>query len=223
MFGFDPLTAASLLVLAANTVQCGVPKAPHISITPLSSEIEYDFNLTAEELGQFKSGTVNPYAPGTDVTTGGLRHDRPEVKTGVKWGMLKYDDRQVACLWYQSIDITIGLHPKIFIARDEPSQVCQDAIIEHELKHVAVDREIINLYSQQIGQAVKKAVDGIGAMGPYNYHELDKVQKELVGHIETAVDSQSFLLYQEMSRRQGEVDSLQEYERVSKICEEAKK
>lgn len=221
MFGLDVITAAGMLVLAGNTVQCAVPKAPHISVTPQSAPVQYEFSLTAEQLGQFKSNTVNPYAPGLDTSTGGLRHDRPAIKTQVRWGVANYRDLDVSCLWYENINVTIDLSPKIYIAKDHGNQVCRDAIMDHELKHVTVDREVINLYAQDIGQAVKQAVDGIGAMGPYNNHELEDVRGKLIGHIEAAVESKKFVLHQEMARRQREVDSLEEYERVRKICEGA--
>lgn len=221
MFGIDLTTIGGLLILAANTVQCTVPQAPNIVINPTTAPIQYEFSLSSEQLGRFQSDTVNPYAPGVDTATGGLRHDRPRIKTDVKWGTLSYPNQQVSCLWYESINVSIELSPKIYVAKEHSQPACRNAIIEHEKRHVLVDREIINQYAQGIGQAVKAAVDGIGAMGPYNYHELDKVREQLVGHVRTAVDSQKFLLYQEMSRRQGEVDSLAEYERVNKICEEA--
>ena len=223
MFGLDLATAAGLLVLAGSTVQCTVPHAPQIVIDPTTAPIEYEFGLTEADLGQFKSNTVNPYAPGTDTATGGLRRDHPSFHTEVKWGTQSYPDRQIACLWYDSIHISITLSPKIYVAKEHSSSACHEAILEHEKKHVAVDRAVINKYAEAIGTAVKQAVDEIGAMGPYNYSELEGVRKQLVSHIYSAVDSQKFLLYQEMAHRQGEVDSLEEYERVSKICHEAEK
>lgn len=219
MLGFDLLTAAGLLVLAGNVVQCNVPQAPFISINPTSAPIQYDYTLSSKELGVFKSDTISPYAPGADTTTGGLRHDRPAMHTEVTWGVRKYPDRQIACLWYEKITIDIALEPKIYIAKEEKrNPACRDAIMDHELKHVSVDREVINRYAAEIGQAVKQAVDGAGAMGPYKYEDLADIQARLVDHVKAAVDSRKLMLYQEMSRLQGQVDSLEEYERVSKIC-----
>ncbi|MCB9996591.1 MAG: hypothetical protein H6869_09165 [Rhodospirillales bacterium] len=219
MFGFDAATVAGLLILAGNTMLCSVPAAPAISVVPTTAPVAYEFNLTSEELGRFKSNTVNPYDPGTDTATGGLRHDRPAIKTRVQWGIQQDPARQTACLWYDKIEVTIELSPKIYIASERTKDsVCRDAIIDHELKHVDVDRDVINKYAMDIGLAVKDAVDGAGAMGPYNYHQLDTVKKQLVGHITAAVESKKLLLHQEMARRQAGVDSLEEYERVSKIC-----
>ncbi len=223
MFGFDFTTLAGLLVLAGNMPVCTVPEAPQIGVTPSSAPIEYEFNLSSAELNGFRSNTVNPYAPSADTTTGGLRHDRPRIATEVEWGIMSYPGRQVSCLWYKSIKVTIDLSPKIYIASEHDNPVCRAAIVEHEVKHVDMDRLLINQYAYGIGTAVKQAVDQVGPMGPYNYHELEGVREKLTEHIYNAVDSQKFLLHQEMSRRQAEVDSLAEYERVNKICDKAEK
>lgn len=218
--GLETLATAGWLILAGNMV-CTVPRAPDIRVNPVSAQIQYEYNLTSAQLDSFKTDTINPYAPGTDTSTGGLRHDRPAVKTEVRWGVQHDSARQVACLWYERIDITIELQPKIYIAREkQKDRACREAIEQHELKHVTVDREVINRYARDIGNAVKMAVDGAGAMGPFPYNDLEEVQKRLVEHVRAAVDSRKLLLYQDMARQQAAVDSLEEYERVSKICAE---
>jgi len=219
MFGLDLIAATGLLVLAGNTVQCHIPVVPKITVTPTSAPIQYEYRLSSAQLDQMRSNTVNPYAPGTDTATGGLRHDRPKISTNVSWGTRTYPGRNLVCLWYESVDVSIALQPKIYIAKEsQKTRACRDAIKEHELEHVRIDRQVINEYAQGLGQAVKKAVDNAGAMGPYNLHEQKEVQEQLVGHIQAAMDSQKFLLHQEMSRRQAKIDSLEEYEAISVIC-----
>lgn len=218
MFGLGPLGAAGIAVLAAGGVECSVPKPPEIIVTPSTAPIQYEFSLTSEELGRFQTNTVNPYAPGTDTATGGLRHDRPRVTTRVAWGVREYRQYGAACLWYDKITVEIALSPKIYIADDMEGEDCREAIMEHEEEHVSVDRDVINSYAQAIGLSVKNAVDGAGAMGPYNLSQIEDIRGGLVKHIETAVESRSFYMYQEMTRRQSEVDSLEEYKRISDIC-----
>ena len=221
MYGFDLTLMAGFLVLAGNTVQCTVPAPPQIIVNPVSAPVQYEYGLSREQLGSFKSSTVNPYAPGTDTATGGLRHDRPVVKTSVHWKTMTYPDQNVSCLWYDKIEIAIELQPKIYVAKENNNPICRNAILDHEHRHVAVDRAVINRYAANIGKAVKTAVDSIGAMGPYNAHEMEDVRQNLVHHIESTVDAQQMMLHQEMKREQTKVDSLEEYERVSKICQEA--
>lgn len=220
MLGLEAIAKTGLLVLASSAVECVVPEAPQITVSPASAPIAYEYNLSGLELDKLKSNTVNPYAPDTDTTTGGLRQDKPEIRTEITWGSRHYPDRDVVCMWYKTVKVSINLNPKIYIASEnKDSPACREAIRGHELKHVELDRKIINQYAKDIGESVKDAVDRIGAMGPYNSHQQEDVKEKLIQHIETAVDSHRFLLYQDMSKRQATIDSYDEYQRVNAICE----
>ncbi len=218
----DFLTIPFLLQLAAApAVQCSVPKAPVIEIKPTTKKVEFVLSKTSEQLEALKSDTVSPYAPGTDTATGGLRQDTPEIKMEIKWGTMHYTARDVVCLWYDKINVTITLNPKIYIASDGEfrNEKCHAAIKEHELKHVAVDREVVNRYALRLGKAIQEAVNEAGAMGPYNMHEFDAAQGRLVAHIESVMEAQELHLHTEMAKRQAQVDTIEEYERVNAICD----
>lgn len=224
MPGLDLITGAGILWLAAGSGGCAVPAPPRILIDPVTAPIFYEERLSAEELGRLKGDTANPYAPGTDTSTGGLRHDRPQVRTKVQWSESFFPATQKTCFWYDEITVTIALSPTIYIARErQKAPACREAILEHEMWHVDTDREVINEIAQQIGLAVKRVVDGAGAMGPYDKEEGEKIKKRMIDSVQAAVDSQKPLLEAEMARRQAQVDTLEEYERISRICHDAEK
>lgn len=221
MWGLDILTAGSLMLLSGggSDVVCTVRHAPQVSVTPQTQEISYDYDQTSAALSAMKSDTVSPYAPDADVTTGGLRADRPETRIEVRWNILEYPVLGLVCLSYDRVDITTTLKPKIYIAKDfTTDRRCKAAILEHEKKHVLVDRQIINKYAPKIGQAVKDTIDEAGALGPYKKDELDHWQKQMIEHVEAAAARHRLQMEKEMRARQAEVDSLEEYNRVSKIC-----
>ena len=201
----------------ASPVPCYVPKAPKININPITQPIEYDYSKSQEELTAMQSSTVNPYAVNVDTATNGLRQDTPVTQMEVSLGSKGYAG-DVFCMWYDTINVTIQLQPKIYIAEEFKSGRCHDAILEHEKKHIAVDHEVINKYSQDIGQAILSAVNSAGAMGPYNRYELPEMQDLMVEHIKSAVSSKELFLKEDMRRRQSQIDSLEEYEAVSVIC-----
>lgn len=222
MLGLQTLAVSGLLVLAGNPVTCTVPQAPVINVVPRTAAIDYDFSQSSDALTKKRTNTISPYAAGADTTTGGLRSDRPKMATKMQWGTQTFPDLGIMCFWYKQIDITIDLSPKISVAKEfDDRGTCREAILEHERKHVKVDREVINKYALAIGKAVQNAVNTAGALGPYKVSDADAVQNKLQAHIQSAVSSQELLLYEEMSRRQNDVDSLDEYTRVSEICRKA--
>lgn len=217
------LAAAILPIRPALALDCRVDKAPQIIVNPITNDIQYNFSLTSEQLSSIKTDTINPYASNVDTSTGGLRADAPRIQTHVGWKTLTDPNTNTVCFWYNTIKVDIVLSPYIYVSKDYKTQACRDAVLEHERKHVAVDREVINHYAQQVGLAVQQAVADAGALGPFKVEKQKSVQDMMVQHIDDAVNSKKLLLENEMRRRQAQVDTLQEYERVSKICNSAER
>jgi hypothetical protein len=223
--GLDIITAAGLLTLAAtggNIPACTVPKAPTISINATTQPIRYDYSRTQEQLGAIRSDTVNPYAPGTDTATGGLRQDAPQLSMNVRVGYRGVPGGPT-CFWYDSVTVNIQLNPVIYIARENQGGDCGAAIMEHEKKHIAVDHRVSNSFAASVGDVVRKAVNEAGALGPYNADRIEETQKMMIDHIQSAVKSRQLSYETDMRRQQAQVDTLAEYERVSKICNKGKR
>ena len=221
-FTAGPLLAQSpSQIRSAADVRCTVPKAPLIQVLPKTANIRYDHSMTTAQLTAMGSNTVNPYASNLDATTGGLRSDSAKISSNIKMGTQTYPALQVGCIWYDSIEVNIALNPVIYIAKEYQQEPCKSAITEHEVKHVTVDREVMNKYAAEIGRAIQSSVNQAGALGPFNVQEMHQHQDRLIKHIQSAIDSQQLMLEKEMRTRQAQVDSLEEYERVSKICKDA--
>ncbi len=222
--GLETMAVAGWLTLAAAgdpsaRVTCSVPEAPAIKIVPVTAPIKYDFSKSEEQLTNMPSNTISPYALNADTVTRGLRHDQPKINLKMEWGIQEYPATEVFCMWYHSITINIKLSPIIYVAKEYGKSECQKAVLEHERKHVAVDRDVINRHAMDIGKTLQDAVNKVGAIGPYQgKNKQDDVQKMLSKYIEGAFDSESLLLQEDMRKSQAAVDSLDEYERVNAIC-----
>lgn len=223
VFGLDIPVVATLMMLASGQVECTLDQAPHIRVNPQTDDIAYNFNVTTEDLNRMKSDTISPYAPGTDSTTSGLRVDKPELTVEVSLRTAEYKELGMMCFSYDKIKVNIHLRPEIYLARDYNFKGCKEAVLEHEHKHVKVDREVMNKYAKLIGEDILAVVNKAGAMGPYPVSEAELVQQRMYDYISNAVMKQKLNLQEEMARRQKQVDSLEEYERVSAICDKAKR
>jgi hypothetical protein len=204
-------------------IVCKMPKAPVISIAPVTADVVYDYTLNSRQLAMKKSDTVSPYAPGTDTTTGGMREDQPVEKVEISWGYATYTPQDMVCMWYDKVTVTINLSPRIYLANDGffANPVCHDAIVGHELKHVAVDHQVMNDHALALGKVLEKAVNEGGVVGPFPADQLKEMQKSMVNPINRLVEALQPARREEMTRLQGQVDSLQEYQRVSGICNAA--
>ena len=221
IFGPEILAANMILTLASakgGAQGCVMKEAPAIRVDLKTDNIVYNYSRSAAELSREQINTVSPYAPGTDSISGGLRIDKPEMKSEITWNISYNQRSQVGCMWYDDITISLHLRPHIYVAREFNKAGCREAILEHERKHVEIDRRVMNKYAASVGRAVQAAVDQAGILGPFNMRELEKMKAISSKHIESAIASQSLLMDKEMAELQGQVDSLEEYQRVSSYC-----
>ena len=204
----------------ARAMECGdTPGPPVIKVRPTTQDIQYDFTLTLAGLSAMKSDSINPYAPTVDTSTGGLREEKPRLKINVKLATKEHPYHKKMCMWYDEIDVEIALAPKIYLADELNYSPCREAVLNHEHKHVNVDRAVMNKYAHQMGAAVKQAVNEIGMFGPFPSADAKTYEQKFFGHIEASLAPVIEELNKEMTAKQQKVDSLEEYEYVNGFCQ----
>lgn len=222
MFGVDLLVLSSLTVLAAHQapqVQCEMPEAPLINIKPKTEKILYDFTRPAAELSEHEIDTISPYASETRTLVGGLHEGPIEIKTSATVGGTVWETLGLGCLYYKSVDVEISLAPVVYVAREYEQGTCRhDVILEHELGHVAIDRQVVNEFSHIIGKAVQQAVNEAGLQGPFRLEDIDTRRAEMMEYISNVVNAKWMLMKNDVQRRQQAHDSYEEYERVQNAC-----
>ena len=201
---------------------CNVNVAPVINVRPITKAIEYDKTKSSAELTAMSSNTISPYGLNVDQATGGLRHDQPITKIDVKYHYLENPQTGTFCMAYNEINVDIILQPKIYIATEYALGRCGVEVMNHEKKHVHVDRLVINKYSREMGLSIQKAVNALNVVGPFPVSRAKEMQQTMFDHIHSALKSTELLMVNEMNQRQQAVDSLEEYERVGSHCEFAK-
>jgi hypothetical protein len=214
-----PVTAM-LLSLAADPVTCVPPSAPNIKVIPKASPIEYVHDWTMEELTARGTDTISPYPRHAVTKTGGTTASEIQLETGMKFQHQTYPDLGVGCIYYNEIKLTISLNQRVYIAKDYSKNSCEyREILEHEKKHVRIDREIVNKYAAKIGEALRLSINNALARGPYPVNRLPQIQSDMRDYIASVVKTQQSLMEEERFRRQQAIDTFEEYERVRQACE----
>ena len=217
----DPLTMGSLLVLAgAGGNPCALPKPTLITVTPTTQTVQFDYSKTLGELQGQATDTIDPYSfHGVSMTQGfmkGAISVRPEVRLGTQ----TLPAIGAACLWYDSIHVSIEIDPTITIAKEVSEDSCMhEAVKVHEMKHVRADREIVNAYAQSIAA---KLNDALGARGfvsqPVPLDQAQALAERMQKTVMQIVDFELKKMDLERTEKQQAIDSLEEYERVRALC-----
>jgi hypothetical protein len=122
------------------------------------------------------------------------------------------------CAQVKGIHIELGFAKNvIYIAKEFPKRSCPyKVILGHEEKHKAVDRELLEEFGQKAKAFFTITAKTIGVVRNGSGAAIDG---EIGESLTRAMDQFSAELEDERSKRQKEVDSSEEYERVSASCE----
>ncbi len=221
MIGFDPVTLSSLLILAASSVaECPDHAPTKINVIPHTAKVKYDYSQSLEQIQAYQTDTVDPYSFHGKTITQGFMKGQIELRHKMTLGKSENQRHGYGCLWYDTIDIELNIDPEIVIAKELYRDKCmRDSIIEHELKHVRVDREVVNKYANSIGQRVFTALKSRGfSVGPFEIWRMEEVQGKMERVINQILELEYKKLGIERQERQRAVDSLEEYESVDDKC-----
>lgn len=204
---------------AADANWCKADRVPRIDVKTATDQVTWDFTKSEKQLNSFTIDTKNPYGSSVITDVGGLMQGGIDMSEAMQYGTITHTGLKQVCYWYNSINVTLHIKPTIFIATEFPANTCKhDAIKYHELKHISVDREIVNKYAMLIGEALKQQVNQQSLFGPYEVARGKEVEKYLQNRVETVLRHYNKQMEEERKARQQQVDSLQEYERVNQQC-----
>ena len=224
MFGLDYILASHLVLASAgNDIKCVMKAAPEITVSAKGLDRPIDHTKTIRQLNAFKPFTgKSPYADDTQTYIQGLAKGGVNVQGQYQFGTETYPTLQMGCLYTTKIQVTISLDSSILIAKEYKKGTCQyKAVLEHELKHRAVDRELVNKYSTIIAKAANSTLKTLGyAQGPFPVAQIPAAQEKISATLSSVISQFGDKFSEERNKRQEQVDSLSEYERVHNLCKD---
>lgn len=217
------LTAASVpFLIAAGEPQnpCTLPKPVQIIVTPKTADLIYDTSRTMADLQKQQTDTIDPYGFHGISVTQGFMEGQIEMRPEVTLDYYPLAGGQVACLFYDTITITISITPKITLAKEVDRDSCmRKAVTEHEMKHVMTDRHIVNRYSRLMGEKLNAALAERGfTAGPLRSEDMQRVAGNMHKVVFQILEHEYKKMELERADAQQAVDSRAEYDRVADIC-----
>ncbi len=197
---------------------CKKAKPPVVRVKVREKPVVYNHSKTSEALKGMASGAYSPYEAGTHTEVGGLTKGKLGFRRTSSIQQTRLGNQH--CLWVNEIEITVQSEPVVYIAKKNAKSKCRyKHVLEHEMKHVQVQRKIIMSYGPIIQSAVQKKVMQIGVIGPKNAREAQKASEQMMKEIEQTVSDVIAKLIKDRDIRQKDVDTKEEYASVGRALE----
>lgn len=225
MIGVDPVTLASMLVLAGYKPECPTHEPTKINVTPVSEKLKYDVSKTLKELQARKTNTIDPYSFHGQSVTQAYMKGSVGLGYNISFSSSTNPRNNITCMWYKDINIKIKVAPTIVIAKEIYNHPCmRGAVIGHELKHVKVDRAVVNKYAKSIGKRLMSELKSRGfTAGPFSTDRIEEVKAKMSRVVAQIIELEERKMDLERRERQIAVDSREEYDRVDDKCPDFKK
>lgn len=216
-------TAIGALILctpahAATTLpsECRNPPPITVTIEPVFEDVRYDFNRSIQEIKSKGTGTENP-AP-KDHWPVGLAEGKLTLYSNSSIQMARRSDTQFTCGYITSVTIKMGFFENvIYVARELPANSCpHQTVLEHEERHKTVDRELLQEYTNKAEAYFGELARRVGVVSG---NGTDQVQTQLKNRMDEGLQHFTRIMSDDRVRRQSEVDTGDEYARVSASCD----
>jgi hypothetical protein len=204
---------------AMAVTTCPSKPAGKVNIIWSSDAVKYDFSKSQSQMNRMETDTENPYDRSIKTHVGGLMSGGISIKSEINVATITYPRSRVSCQWIDKMDVRIAIDPTIFIAREHGKGSCKhNAILQHEMKHVYVDRTVVKKYAPAIKRHLEQSIRKVGIVGPKAERRAPHFQQKIIDYMDGQLKAVTSKMYEERRIKQQGIDTLEEYERVSNLC-----
>ena len=200
---------------------CMPDRSPEIITNAVSPPLKFTYITNTDKLTNKSRNAYTPYGADAKTKTMGLHSRNLDFDGDIAAEGRVNKSTGESCIGLSSIRLNFKvIDPTVFIAKEVRLGSCQfRAIREHELKHVQVDRDVINKYSALIGKAIQDEFNhNVYIAVPFPTGQEDAKKAYLTARIQAVIAANMAQFKIEHTRLQQQVDTIEEYQRVENMC-----
>jgi hypothetical protein len=190
------------------------PNVP-VNVHAVFDQPRYDYSQNLTSLQTLASDHEHSIPQYHEVTMGLTRYE-PVLEMHVPMVIVTSSEGLV-CAYVKRVDVTVGYRDvTVFVASDIPQNSCGfNETLGHEEKHVAVNRGLLNEFVPRIETRLK---DYMRMNGIFRTENADYAEKIMNEKLKSIINDVVYDMDSENAERQRQVDSPQEYARLSSVC-----
>lgn len=203
----------------ASIFTCDPATAPAVTVHLQNHPPQIINSRSSEYLMGLKKHSVSPDYGGEFPNLDGLTSGSFQFKYELSFKETTQTLLHTACIETRSAHITIAYTPTIYISSNEAPGSCRyNATLEHEKHHVKVDIDTIKEFMPYIKTHAAVALESEEHPKPVDADDLKGGQQIISAKLSKALKDATNALQVVRTERQRDVDSREEYERLSEEC-----
>ncbi|NTU76876.1 MAG: hypothetical protein HGA90_03550 [Alphaproteobacteria bacterium] len=219
-----PICFLILLALAAiaepasaRAQDCSAYIEPSVTVVPIYAPLRYDHAHSLSQIQQLAGHAKKIDRGGSREISIGLTASSMSFVSSYSVIMSSELSSPMVCGQISRFELQFGFDDTlIYLARELPYPSCgYDSVLNHEMRHVDVDRRLMSSYLPQLSALVGQRLRAIGVVRAGSADGAEDVIKREVDaylqELETAISSVREV-------QQEEVDTREEYLRISQSC-----
>jgi hypothetical protein len=209
-------TLLAALQLAPPAMAACEPRQTEVRVTENIAQPRIDFSKTADQIKNLKTGDAAAsdykYVEMTGLTDATISVDS-EIRTTASGPA-----NGPACIWPSVISVKLSTAPTIYI--DASHGDCRKNVaLEHEMGHVALDRQVIERYIPIVRNHVTILAEAIGSLSAPSYDGLATARERIEDKVNALLTVIDDSLIADRAAAARAHDSPEEYRRVSMACQ----
>jgi hypothetical protein len=211
-----PLHIAAAYVLAAF-FSCDPRAAPAVHFNYVEKDPSFVTDRATEDLR-----SLGPTLPNVNMAdfpiTSGIAQGKTELQTSMDFTTQKTLFGSY-CLWPDAIEVTLTYEAQVYIARNYAPTSCRFALTrEHEMRHVQTDEDVLRQFLPELKKDAEDRAAKMEAKGPFDAGQVETMKNLVMDTYRDGLTRELDKLDAERTRRQQQIDTPQEYTRLSAAC-----
>lgn len=202
----------------AHAISCIQSAPPKVTLQRMEDPIKYDFAQNRASLNQIGAEILAQSSGGATSHVGGLTNGTIASNMSTQLQTLTSADGQ-ACIWISEVIIRLQYQPIVYVSREFAPGTCHHAaVLQHEHKHVSVDRALLTMFAPELQNAIQSIIQKEGRAGPMPKGQMENASRIIQKRVEDELNRMMDSLSTVRQARQAQIDTAQEYSRVQKLC-----
>ncbi|MDX1922088.1 MAG: hypothetical protein SFW65_03035 [Alphaproteobacteria bacterium] len=203
---------------ASNTEGCNNYVPTEVDVKVQYDEVDYDYTTPMLKIRDLSEGGKGKDSLHSEAWPVGLSTGEMYFRVNSDIMKMRAGYSQTTCGQIKSIQVEFGFKDnKIYVAKEFPKRSCPfKVVLAHEEKHKAVDRALLEDHSEKIRIAMRDIAKKIGVVQSASAvvveDQINSVLNQEVNKLMRGVED-------DLKERQKEVDTKEEYQRVTDSCE----